>query len=114
LLPRLIAVAAGVGDEIFVLSSMGEVFRISNERELQPITRLPLGQYHRISMVAAPDGVLVSGGFHVGSVFHVSRAGVVRTLAEHLADPQGIAFDGDGYLYVAESAMHRVIRVRFP
>jgi hypothetical protein len=114
LLPRLIAVTAGSGGDVFVLGSMGDLFRISNERDLQPITRLPLGQYHRISMIAAPDGVLVSGGFHIGTIFHVSGGGIVRTIAEHLADPQGIALDVDGYLYVAESAMHRVIRLRFP
>jgi sugar lactone lactonase YvrE len=64
-------------------------------------------------MVAAPDGtIFVSGGFHVGSVFSVSPSGVVTTLASRLADPQGIALDGRGNLYVAESSFHRIVRLR--
>ena len=112
MLPRLISVAAGPSGGLFVLSSMGEVFRVTPEAALRPIVKLPLGQYHRTNMIGAPDGgVLVSGGFHVGRVFHVSGDGAVATLASGLADPQGLALDPAGYVYIAESALHRIIRV---
>jgi sugar lactone lactonase YvrE len=56
----------------------------------------------------------VSGGFQVGSVFKVDREGGVTVVASHLADPQGIALDGRGNLYVAESAFHRILRITLP
>jgi hypothetical protein len=113
LLPRLISVAVAPGGELFALSSMGEVFRVSADSVLEPLARLPVGQYHRISMVAAPDGgVLISGGLHLNRVFRVARDGAVTTLAADLADPEGIALDAAGNVYVAESALHRI--VRFP
>ena len=74
---------------------------------------LPAGQYLRINMLASADGgVFVSGGFSVGVIFHVSPDGALTRLAGPLADPQGLALGPDGYLYVAESALHRI--VRFP
>ena len=64
-------------------------------------------------MVAAADGgVFVSGGFSLGAIFRVSPDGAVTRLAGPLADPQGLALGPDGYLYVAESSLHRI--VRFP
>lgn len=112
LLPRLIAVAAGRDGAVFALSSMGDVFRVSPDSALEPLARLPVGQYHRISMVATPDGgVLVSGGLHLARVFRVARDGAVTTLAADLADPEGIALDAAGNVYVAESALHRIIRL---
>jgi sugar lactone lactonase YvrE len=63
--------------------------------------------------VAAPDGaLLVSGGFHVGRIFRVRADGAVSTIAANLGDPEGIALDADGTLYVAESSFHRVVRLR--
>jgi sugar lactone lactonase YvrE len=63
--------------------------------------------------VTAADGtVYASGGFHVGQVFRVSRDGAVETLASDLADPEGIAVDGRGAVYVAESSLHRIVRLR--
>jgi sugar lactone lactonase YvrE len=56
--------------------------------------------------------VYVSGGFHVGQVFRVSRDGAVETVASDLADPEGIAVDGRGAVYVAESSLHRIVRLR--
>jgi sugar lactone lactonase YvrE len=41
----------------------------------------------------------------------VSTAGAVETVAQDLRDPQGLALDDRGYLYVAESSRHRVVRV---
>jgi hypothetical protein len=115
LLPRLISIAATAGGDVALLSSSGEVLRLSPDGELRSLARLPLGhgQYNRTNMVAAPDGGLfISGGFHVGRIFRISPAGVVSTVASGLADPEGIALDPAGYLYVAESSFHRI--VRFP
>jgi sugar lactone lactonase YvrE len=64
-------------------------------------------------MVAGPDGsVVVSGGFHVPRIFQISAAGAVSVLADELSDPEGIALDAQGRLYVAESSVHRIIRLR--
>jgi hypothetical protein len=97
LLPRLISVAA------------------SPDGTLVPWTRLPAGQYNRTSMVMAPDGTLyVSGGFHVSAVFRVTPPGRVSVVADNLGDPEGVALDARGDLYVAESSFHRIVRVRLP
>jgi len=115
LLPRLISVAAATTGDLILLGSTGEVFRLTLGGTLASIARLPPGhgQYNRTNMTAAPDGgVFISGGFHVARVFHVSRDGVVTVVARDLADPEGIVADAEGYLYVAESAFHRIIRLR--
>src|SRR5262245_59310453 len=111
--PRLVAVASLGGDDLAVLSSSGDLFRIGSDRRLVPFTELPRGQYVRVNMVSAPGGGLyVSSGFWVTRLFHVSRDGVVTTLAEALADPQGLAVDADGFIYLAESALHRIVRLK--
>jgi len=117
LLPRLISVAALPAGDLALLSSTGEVFRLTGDATLALLARLPPGhgQYNRTNMVAAPDGaVFVSGGFHVARIFRVSPDGVVETVASNLGDPEGIALDAQGYLYVAESSYHRIIRLKPP
>lgn len=117
LLPRLISVASTAGGDVALLSSSGEVLRLSSDGALRSLARLPLGfgQYNRTNMVGALDGgVFISGGFHVGRIFHVSPEGVVTTVVSGLADPEGIALDPAGHLYVAESSFHRIVRLRLP
>ncbi len=112
-LPRLIAVAALGGGDLALLASTGELFRLRDDGVPVPFGRLPPGQYHRTHMVAAPDGTLfVSGGFHVGRVFRVAPDGTVAVLAANLADPEGVALGPGADLYVAESALHRIVRLR--
>jgi len=112
MLPRLVA-AAPLGDSLVVLSSGGALYRIGADLQLAPFATLPHGQYLRINIVTAPDGGLfVSGGFTVAMLFHVSLEGRVTTLAGPLGDPQGLALDTDGRLYVAESSLHRIVRLR--
>lgn len=113
LLPRLISVAPLVTGELLLLTSGGALFRLTADRAFTPFAQLPPGQYLRTNMLAAPDGsVFVSGGFWVASIFRVSPDGAVTTLASRLADPEGIALDDRGTLYVAESAFHRIVRLR--
>ncbi len=115
LLPRFISVAEAAGGTIALLSSSGEVFRLGSDGALLSLARLPPGhgQYNRTHMVPAADGSLfVSGGFHVGRVFRVAADGAVTTVAGNLGDPEGIALDPAGYLYVAESAFHRIVRLK--
>jgi hypothetical protein len=114
-LPRLISVAPVDGDELVFLASSGDVYRLTGDGRFGAVARLPRGQYNRTNMVAARDGgVFISGGFHVGQIVHVARDGAVTVLAGGLADPEGIAVDEGGDLYVAESALHRIVRLRAP
>ncbi len=112
MLPRLVAVAP-IGGELAVIGSGGTLYRVAADSRLVPVVTLPSGQYLRINMQAAADGgVFVSGGFSLGVIFRVSPDGAITRLAGPLADPQGLALGPDGYLYVAESSLHRI--VRFP
>jgi hypothetical protein len=113
LLPRLIAVTPLPEGDLAMLSSGGALYRLSPEGALLLIARLPQGFYNRINMVASPDGsVLVSGGFHVPRIFRISAEGAVSVVADELGDPEGIALDARGDLYIAESSLHRIVRLR--
>jgi sugar lactone lactonase YvrE len=108
LLPRFVAAAPLRGDGLALLSSTGQLFRLDADGVLRPLATLPAGQYHRVHMVAARDGTLyVSGGFWVGRLYAVAPTGAIT----RLGDPQGIALGTDGWLYVAESALHRIVRL---
>jgi glucose/arabinose dehydrogenase len=100
------------GDDLVFLSSIGEVFRLGSDGELLLIARLPAGHYHRTNLAIGPDGsVFVSGGFHIRQIFQISPAGQVSTVASELGDPGGVVLDREGALYVAETALHRIIRI---
>lgn len=114
-LPRLISVASTVTGRVTFLGSAGEVLQLTSDGTLASLARLPPGhgQYNRTNMVPAPDGgVFISGGFHVGRIFRVTADGAVTVVAGNLADPEGIALDARGGLYVAESSFHRVVRLK--
>lgn len=109
---RLIGVVAATGEDLILLSSVGEVFRLGPGGELHLITRLPGGHYHRTSLAVGPDGsVFVCGGFQIRQIYRISPAGQVSTVASELGDPGGIVLDAEGALYVAETALHRIIRI---
>lgn len=113
LLPRLISVVPLASGDLVFLTSAGALFRLTADSTFSEFARLPSGQYNRTNMVGAPDGsLLVSGGFHVGRVFRVSPDGGVTIIASNLADPEGVALDARGDLYVAESSFHRIVRLR--
>ena len=108
---RLIGVTPA-GEDLIVLSAVGDVSRLGPDGELRFIARLPVGHYHRTSLAMGPDGsVFVSGGFQIQKIFRISPAGEVSTVAGDLGDPGGIVFDRGGALYVAETALHRIIRI---
>jgi hypothetical protein len=113
LLPRLIAGTPLDTDELVFLSSSGDLYRLTPDGAFSHFAHLPHGFYNRINMVAGPDGsVLVSGGFHVPRIFRVSPTGMVSVVADDLADPEGMALDPRGDLYIAESSLHRIVRLR--
>ena len=112
---RFISAAATRSGAIVLLDSVGQVFLLTDDAVLRLLARLPSGHYHRTHMTVGPDGsVFVSSGFHIRKIFRVSPAGAVTVVARNLGDPEGIAVDDAGDLYVAESALHRVIRIRPP
>lgn len=109
---RLVGVTATVDDDLVFLSSVGEVLRLSPDGKLRVVARLPAGHYHRNNLAMGPDGsVFVCGGFHIRQIFRISPAGEVSTVASELGDPGGIVLDREGALYVAETALHRIIRI---
>ncbi len=111
---HFVAVAPLPSGEVALLEPTGALLRLLPDGAVGRLTRLPRhGEYNRTSMLAAPDGTLfVSGGFHVARVFRVSPNGAVETVAEGLRDPAGIALDDHGYLYIAESSHHRIVRLK--
>jgi hypothetical protein len=112
LLPWLISAAPAATGELVVLTAAGEIYRLDGGNRLAAWARLPRGQYSRTHMIGAPDGsIIVSAGFHMGQVFRIGPDGTVTLLAANLADPEGIALDGRGRIYVAESSLHRIVRL---
>jgi len=112
-LHKFIAVAPLGRDSLALLNSVGEVLVLSPEGQLRRLARLPSGHFHRTNIAVGPDGSLfVSAGFHIRELYRVSPAGVVTSVAHELGDPQGIVVDRSGALYVAETALHRIIRIR--
>jgi hypothetical protein len=110
---RFISVATLPSGGVVLLDSVGQIFVLTPDHELRLLARLPAGHYHRTHVAVAPDGsIFVSSGFHVRQIFRVSPAGTVSVVARNLGDPEGIAVNEAGDLFVAENALHRVIRIR--
>ena len=110
---RFISVATIPSEALVLLDSVGQLFVLADDGALRLLARLPAGHYHRTNMAVGPDGsVFVSGGFHIRQVFRVSPVGAVSVIARELADPEGIVVDARGDVYVAENALHRIVRIR--
>ena len=107
---RFIAIAAA-GATPILLDSLGQLVQLGADGRIQAVARLPSGHYHRTSLALAPDGgVLVSTGFHIRRLVRVDPDGTVGALAWDLGDPNGLALDRSGAIYLAETAHHRVLR----
>jgi hypothetical protein len=108
---RLISVTAADSAPV-VLNAVGEVLRLESDGVLRRVARLPAGHYHRTNLAIGPDGsVFVCGGFHIRQIYRISPGGDVSIVASELGDPGGIVVDREGILYVAETALHRIIRI---
>ena len=113
ILARFISVIPLAGDELAVLDSQGEIFVLDRDGALRRLARLPAGHFHRTNVALAPDGsLLVSSGFHIRKIYRVTPAGSVSVVASDLGDPGGVAVDREGHLYVVETTLHRVVRIR--
>ena len=111
-LTRFMSVIVLPSGDMLLLDSLGRVLRLGADG-LRHVARLPAGHYQRTSLAVAPDGaLLVSSGFHVRTLYRVSSDGAVSVVATELGDPNGVVVDAAGAIYVAETALHRVIRIR--
>ena len=107
---RFIAVAAGAS--VVLVDSLGEVVRLEDDGRLRTVARLPSGHYHRTSTALAPDGSLfISTGLHIRQLLRVSPGGAVSAIASNLGDPNGVAVDPRGVIYLAETVHHRILRL---
>src|SRR5262249_24493808 len=109
---RLVAAVAGAEDDVILLSAIGEVLRLGADGEVRTVARRPGGHFHRTNLARGPDGrVYVSAGFHIRHGYPGRPGGEVSWVARDLGDPGGLAVDAGGAIYVAETALHRVIRI---
>ena len=63
-------------------------------------------------MAIAPDGALWITEDRVGGRLLRYRSGRLETVLGGLHKPQGLAFDGCDWLYVAEQGRNRILRLR--
>ena len=102
-------VATGIAfdseENLYVGDRTGTVFKISRDRQIFVFATIEpsIAAYH---LAFGPDGNLYLTGPTISSfdhVFCISPTGEVTSFYRGLGRPQGLAFDGDGNLYVAAS-----------
>jgi sugar lactone lactonase YvrE len=102
-------VATGIAfdqdENLYVGDRQGTVFKISRSRQIYVFATLEpsIAAYH---LTVGPDRYLYVTGPTTSSfdaVYRISPAGDVETFYRGLGRPQGMAFDGEGRLYVAAS-----------
>jgi hypothetical protein len=98
------------GGEFVVTTSGGQVARYRPAVSETDYLAADFDQLYGVAI--GPGGVIVFAEFGTGSV-HALRSGTVETLASGLADPVGVAFDGESVL-VAESGAGRVVKIIGP
>jgi sugar lactone lactonase YvrE len=112
-------VATGVAFDhdgnLYVGDRSGTIFKIHPDRQIFVFATLEpsLAAYH---LAFGPDGYLYVTSPTTSSfdqIFRISPAGDVSTFYRGLGRPQGLAFDSNGYLYVAASLAGRRGVVRF-
>jgi sugar lactone lactonase YvrE len=87
---------------LFVGDRSGGVFAVDAQGARRRFARLPasVAAYH---LAFGPDGDLYVAAPTLSNddpIFRISPQGAVSCCFEHLARPQGLAFDGDGNLFV--------------
>ena len=94
----------------------GSIWCVTPEREIRVVTTLPpsVAAYH---LAMGPDGALYVTAPTLASqdgLFRVEPGGRVSTVCTGFGRPQGLAFDSEGILYVAEAlaGASAVFRVR--
>jgi sugar lactone lactonase YvrE len=100
---------------LYVGDRSGTIFKISRSRQIYVFATLEpsIAAYH---LAFGPeDQLFVSGPTtsSFDSIYSVSKAGEVDTYYRGLGRPQGLAFDGQGRLYVAASLAGRRGIIRF-
>src|SRR2546427_7109984 len=72
----MISLVALATDDLVLLTSSGELFRLGRDGAFGLVTRLPRGQYNRTHMVAAPDRTgFLQAGFYAREGFPEPAAG---------------------------------------
>jgi sugar lactone lactonase YvrE len=112
-------VATGIAfdpdENLYVGDRGGTIFKISRTRQIYVFATLEpsIAAYH---FAFGPDGYLYVTGpttSSFDSIHRIAPSGAVETYYRGLGRPQGIAFDGEGRLYVAASLGGRRGVVRF-
>ncbi len=97
--------AFGPDGALYVGDRSGSILRLGSRRETQVVVSLPpsVAAYH---LAFGPDSCLYVTAPTLSSVdpvYRVDLRGRVAALPVSLGRPQGLAFDGDGWLYVVEA-----------
>jgi sugar lactone lactonase YvrE len=114
-----LGVACGIAfdedDTLFVGDRSGTILRVDDGRAVTVATLPPsVAAFH---LAFGPDGHLYVSGQTLGtrdSIYRIDRDGEVSTFYEGLGRPQGLAFDADGRLYVADALAGSGGVFRFP
>jgi len=91
---------------LYVGDRSGTVHIVEPQGATRPLARLPasVAAYH---LALGPDGMLYVTAPTLSNddpIYRVSASGEVTSVVEHLARPQGLAFDREGVLYVVAIA----------
>jgi streptogramin lyase len=103
-----LGVACGIAfddeDVLFVGDRSGTILRVEDGRSVTVASLPPsVAAFH---LAFGPDGLLYVTGPTLGtrdSIYRIDRSGNVTTFYEGLGRPQGLAFDDQGRLYVADA-----------
>lgn len=95
-------IAFGPDGTLFVGDRAGGIYAVEPQGSVRRFAKLPasVAAYH---LAFGPDGHLYVTAPTLSNddpIFRISPAGAVSRYFEHLARPQGLAFDRDGHLFV--------------
>lgn len=110
---RFTGVAASpTGELFFITHGSGEIHRF-RDGAIREFARLPPAQ--STTILLAPGGELFVTSWVPGALFRVpASGGRAEAVARGLKDPEGLAMDAEGRLYVAEAHGHRILRITLP